>query len=550
VGPDAATALSGAMAMNTSLQYVDLGMCKINDEGAKALATGLMSNSTLMGLNLEMNAIGNDGIASLEESLSHNGSIKVLNVVGNPADESLRRVLQAKATNGSREVTVNAAAIETAKSNFFATQPQPPQQNAPHPAPASSQHECQQNSISASQPSPASPPPQRQPSDSGPGSPDMLPRPLSRLGSNLKQITGAQLDACKGERIGGGGFGSVYMGTLNSAPVAIKIIEAEDMGSFESYEKEVTVLATARHPFIVQLFATCDERQALIMEHMEGGNLQEKIDNDGMPWFTRVRVLHESCVGLQFLHNQEPAILHRDIKPSNILLSSDMRAKLGDVGLAKIADNSARLSRTMSTAISGSLYFLDPQYQRSGNYSAESDIYSLGLTIAVAVTNEAPAGMDGLLRDAIEDETLGDLVDQRPGTCGWDMQIATQLLELASKCLKANVSKRPSLSEVTAQLEEMAAEASSAMAINSAQGGFTQEMKDSMRALLSCPITFQVMTDPVVAEDGFTYERAAIEMRMKTSSKSPLTNVPMGAGLIPNRNMKIMLAQFKAIFGI
>lgn len=262
------------------------------------------------------------------------------------------------------------------------------------------------------------------------------------------------------------------------------------MGSFESYEKEVTVLATARHPFIVQLFATCDERQALIMEHMEGGNLQEKIDNDGMPWFTRVRVLHESCVGLQFLHNQEPAILHRDIKPSNILLSSDMRAKLGDVGLAKIADNSARLSRTMSTAISGSLYFLDPQYQRSGNYSAESDIYSLGLTIAVAVTNEydhitnsqqwllccmlspvgltthrksancarvaipcwpdilaclgirAPAGMDGLLRDAIEDETLGDLVDQRPGTCGWDMQIATQLLELASKCLKANVSKR------------------------------------------------------------------------------------------------------------
>lgn len=106
---------------------------------------------------------------------------------------------------------MNAAAIETAKSNFFATQPQPPQQNAPHPAPASSQHECQQNSISASQPSPASPPPQRQPSDSGPGSPDMLPRPLSRLGSNLKQITGAQLDACKGERIGGGGFGSVYM---------------------------------------------------------------------------------------------------------------------------------------------------------------------------------------------------------------------------------------------------------------------------------------------------------------------------------------------------
>ena len=168
--------------------------------------------------------------------------------------------------------------------------------------------------------------------------------------------------------------------------MAIKLLDAESsLQGLEEYANEVNVLASLRHPYLVAVFAKCDERRAVVMECMEGGTLQDRLDGDSLAWWDRVRVLHEAAVGLQFLHNQGSPIMHRDIKPSNILLSSDLRAKVGDVGLAKRLDSNATHATTASM-VTGTFHYMCPEYQSGGQYRPASDVYSLGVTVAVAVT--------------------------------------------------------------------------------------------------------------------------------------------------------------------
>ena len=59
-----------------------------------------------------------------------------------------------------------------------------------------------------------------------------------------------------------------------------------------------------------------------------------------------------------------------------------------------------------------------------------------------------------------------------------------------------------------------------------------------------CPITLDIMEDPVICEDGYTYERASI-LSLPTSI-SPMTRQPINKNkLIPNRNLKDMIVHFK-----
>jgi serine/threonine protein kinase len=176
-------------------------------------------------------------------------------------------------------------------------------------------------------------------------------------------------------------------GKLEGAEFAIKVLDSADrsLRGLEEYRNEVELLAALRHPHVVQVFGKCDEVCALVMELMEGGTLQDRLDDDTLPWWGRVRVLHEAALGLQFLHNQESPIMHRDIKPSNLLLTRDMRAKLADVGLAKRISSGAS-SLTTDSVLRGTFHYLAPEYQEGGRYNAACDVYALGLTIAVTVT--------------------------------------------------------------------------------------------------------------------------------------------------------------------
>ena len=360
---------------------------------------------------------------------------------------------------------------------------------------------------------------------------------------SLPELTGNQLRSCVGTPLADGGSASVYRGNLNGAKIAIKFLKAEaNMHGLEDYIAEVKILAALRHPCVVQIYAKCDEKRALIMELMEGGTLQDRLDNDNLPWFDRVRVLEEAAVGLWFLHNQAQPVLHRDMKPSNVLLTSDLQAKVSDMGLAKRLDGGAtRL--TTDTALKGTFHYLCPDYQSTGQYRAACDVFALGVTIAVTVTNESPAGIGQALTDAKEDGIIEDLIDNRPGAQGWNTDVALKLLKLAMKCMKRSTHKRPLMKQVVQELTVLR-ESAYALAPSALR---TLSM---MKRALECPISFELMEDPVLAEDGYTYEREAIEHHLRIRQSSPMTNLPMGDRLNPNHNLKSMLAMLQEMGGV
>ena len=162
--------------------------------------------------------------------------------------------------------------------------------------------------------------------------------------------------------------------------------QATSEGTLEMYDAEVELLAATRHPNVVQIFATCRAERALVMEMMHGGSLSKHLKADTMAWQDRVRVLHEVALAVLYLHSQASPIMHRDIKPSNVLMTKDMHAKVADMGLSKrISSGKSKLSTNLG--VPGTLAYVDPDYEENGKFGPASDVYSLGMTIAVTVTN-------------------------------------------------------------------------------------------------------------------------------------------------------------------
>ena len=62
--------------------------------------------------------------------------------------------------------------------------------------------------------------------------------------------------------------------------------------------------------------------------------------------------------------------------------------------------------------------------------------------------------------------------------------------------------------------------------------------------LYRCPITTEIMNDPVNAEDGYTYERSFITKWLEKNSKSPMTNLQMGKSLVPNNSLRSAIMEF------
>ena len=66
----------------------------------------------------------------------------------------------------------------------------------------------------------------------------------------------------------------------------------------------------------------------------------------------------------------------------------------------------------------------------------------------------------------------------------------------------------------------------------------------------NCPITHCTLIDPVIAADGFTYERHAIERWLRSSDRSPSTNLPLPhRGVVPNLGLRSAISEWRQLRG-
>jgi serine/threonine protein kinase len=215
------------------------------------------------------------------------------------------------------------------------------------------------------------------------------------------------------EKLGSGGFGTVYKGSIGDTLVAIKHINYGSRYAETTFCAEISSLGLIRHRNVVQLHGWCHEkgRLLLVYDYMSNGNLNE--------WLYRSGGNREHmAAALEYLHSDcAQCILHRDIKSSNVMLDTDFKAHLGDFGLARLMDHEKHDRTTMAA---GTLGYMAPEMPYTGKATKESDVYSFGILVLEVVCGRQPL----------------DLKAQQPEDivllhCVWQAQEAGALLNVA-----------------------------------------------------------------------------------------------------------------------
>jgi serine/threonine protein kinase len=188
-------------------------------------------------------------------------------------------------------------------------------------------------------------------------------------------------------------MGSVYRATDENLGVCVAV--KENLFLSDEYARqfrlEANILAGLRHPSLPRVgdhFVIDRQGQYLVMDYIEGEDLRQLLDRSGTPPENEViRIGAAVCDALTYLHTRVPPIVHRDIKPGNIKLTPDGNIVLVDFGLAKIMlgnQSTTTGARAMTPGYS------PPEQYGTAHTDPRSDIYSLGATLYVAMTNTIP----------------------------------------------------------------------------------------------------------------------------------------------------------------
>lgn len=350
-------------------------------------------------------------------------------------------------------------------------------------------------------------------------------------------------------KIGEGGYGAVFMGNLQHTTVAIKALRneaAQAAQGIQQFQREIEILSRIRHPHMVLLLGACPEHGCLVYEYMANGSLEDRLLCKGnsapLPWFLRLRIIWEVASALLFLHSSKPEpIVHRDLKPANILLDDNFVSKIGDAGLAKLvpAMTTNMATQYNETVPAGTFCYIDPEYQRTGSLGPKSDLYALGIMILQVLTGKPPMGITEVVETAIESRSLEQILDENAGD--WPLNEALELATLGLKCAEFRRRDRPDLEkDVLPELERLKAFAEARSRQN------REEIDVMPPSHFFCPILKEVMDDPHVAADGFTYEYSTIKTWLENKNTSPMTNLAMNHKiLIPNHPLRSAILEWK-----
>ncbi|CAO2838760.1 unnamed protein product [Amaranthus hypochondriacus] len=349
-------------------------------------------------------------------------------------------------------------------------------------------------------------------------------------------------------KIGVGAFGTVYKCKLHHTTVAVKVLHSKDSVTNKQFVQELEILSTIRHPHLLLLLGAVPEESCLVYEYMDHGSLDDRLFRKNgkppLPWYDRFRICCEVAGALAFLHSTKPRpIIHRDLKPANILLDHNLVSKIGDAGLGTMINveptNLSLKTIYKETSPVGTLCYIDPEYQRTGRVSTKSDIYALGVVILQILTAKPAVGIAYLIEDAIDEGTLSEVLDSEAGE--WPEKETLELAMLGLQCAELRGRDRPDLREkVLPFLERLKEVADSARESAS-------NAQSATPAHFICPIRKDVMEDPYVAADGYTYDRKAIEQWLTENDTSPTTNQTLPHKFImPNTTLLEAIKQWKS----
>jgi serine/threonine-protein kinase len=198
------------------------------------------------------------------------------------------------------------------------------------------------------------------------------------------------------EMLGEGAFGRVYRGLDRrlGREVAVKVIKpwwAEDSAWVERFRREARLLARVSDPGVVQIYDIGDAEEGpyYVAELVEGESLADRLDGEPLPPEQARAIAAQLCRALASAHRE--GVVHCDIKPANVLLAADGGVKVGDFGVARLAEGSSQLP---SPTVAGTPRYMAPEQARGRPPTAATDVYSVGVVLYEMLAG-APPFRDG-----------------------------------------------------------------------------------------------------------------------------------------------------------
>jgi serine/threonine-protein kinase len=192
--------------------------------------------------------------------------------------------------------------------------------------------------------------------------------------------------------IGEGAFGRVYEGRDRrlDRPVAVKVIKpwwADDPEWVTTFERETRLLARVSDPGIVQIYdvGNAPEGRYYVSELVRGENLAQRLAHGPIAPWKAADIAAQLCRALAAAHQRR--IVHRDVKPPNILLSASGQVKVGDFGVAGLAEGS---SGAGSATIVGTPAYMAPEQSRGRAVTPATDVYSAGVVLYEMIAGSRP----------------------------------------------------------------------------------------------------------------------------------------------------------------
>ncbi|KAL5659117.1 hypothetical protein ACJX0J_032280, partial [Zea mays] len=214
---------------------------------------------------------------------------------------------------------------------------------------------------------------------------------------SLPSLQAATNNFDESNKLGEGGFGTVYKGNLSGQEVAVKRLPKGLDQGLEELKNELGLMAKLHHRNLVRLEGFCLEEgeRLLVYEYMPNKSLDNILfDHEKkrqLDWRKRFNIIEGVARGLQYLHeDSQNKIVHRDLKASNILLDSNMNPKIGDFGLARLFLQDQ--TRGITNHIVGTFGYMSPEYVMRGQYSIKSDVFSFGILVIEIVTGQKNNG--------------------------------------------------------------------------------------------------------------------------------------------------------------
>ncbi|KAL6289748.1 hypothetical protein ACE6H2_007258 [Prunus campanulata] len=341
-------------------------------------------------------------------------------------------------------------------------------------------------------------------------SPRGIPELYEEKAHNLRVFTFQELrhatnDFSRLLKIGEGGFGNVYKGSIKPADakgdpivVAIKKLNNDGLQGHKQWVAEVQFLSVVEHPNLVKLIGYCavdGERgiqRLLVYEYMPNRSLEDHLFNKAypaIPWETRLQITLGAAEGLVYLHEGlEIQVIYRDLKCANVLLDENFKPKLSDFGLAR---EGPMVGHThVSTAVVGTYGYAAPDYVETGHLTTKSDVWSFGVVLYEILTGRRslernrPRTEQRLLewvkQFPHDGKKFGLIMDSRLEN-KYSISAARKIARLADSCLSKSAKDRPTMSQVVDKLKQIIQETEEGNASERSPESDENEQVDSVK---------------------------------------------------------------------